>query len=365
MEASEMVAQMASRFEGVVYVDNQVQVETDIETRVKPAFTKVTQYLTNAVQKLPIFGVALVVIVLFWMIANLATRWDMPYQRLGLNRLLQNLIRQFLRKGIFLLGVLLALDIMDLTALVGAMLGTAGVVGLAIGFAFKDIVENYLAGLLLSIRRPFGLNDLVLIESHEGRVIRLTSSELILMTLEGNHVRIPNAMVFKSFIYNFSINPRRRFDFGVGVGVDEDLVDVNAHGCGALQIMEGVMPEPGPFMRVEELGDYNVLVRFFGWVDQRTADFAKVRSEAIRRVKAALDDAGVAMPEPVQTIRVKRVKEEAAQTELAPQSDLKRPEDRDAAGMDISPDTQLDNQINEDLATTQESNLLTEDDAKL
>ena len=104
-----------------------------------------------------------------------------------------------------LFGVLLALDILDLTALVGAVLGTVGVVGLAIGFAFKDIVENYLAGLLLSIRRPFALNDLVLIESHEGRVVRLTPSELILMTLEGNHVRIPNATVFKSFIYNFSI----------------------------------------------------------------------------------------------------------------------------------------------------------------
>lgn len=70
MEASEKVAQMVSRFEGVVYVDNQVQVETDIETRVKPAFTKVKQYLTNTVQKLPIFGVALLVINLFWLMAH-------------------------------------------------------------------------------------------------------------------------------------------------------------------------------------------------------------------------------------------------------------------------------------------------------
>ena len=360
MEASENVTQMVSRFEGVIYVDNQLQVETDIETRVKPALTKVKQYLANTVQKLPIFGVALVVIVLFWLIAHLATRWDLPYQRLGLNRLLQNLIRQFLGKGIFLLGVLLALDILDLTALVGAMLGTAGVVGLAIGFAFKDIVENYLAGLLLSIRRPFGLNDLVVIESHEGRVIRLTSSELILMTLDGNHVRIPNATVFKSFIYNFSINPRRRFSFGVGVGVNEDLVDVRLRGCDALQKMDGVMADPAPFMLVEDLGDYNVLVRFFGWVDQRTADFAKVRGEAIRQVKTTLEDAGVEMPEPIQTIRMERVKPEPAETEAAPASRVKTAVDRDIAGVDVSPDTQLDDQISEDLAATQEPNLLTE-----
>ena len=181
------------------------------------------------------------------------------------------------------------------------------------------------------------------------------------MTLDGNHIRIPNAMVFKSFICNFSINPRRRFDFGVGVGVDEDLVDVQAHGCGVLREMEGVMAKPAPFMLVEDLGDYNVLVRFFGWVDQRTADFAKVRSEAIRQVKTALDDAGVAMPEPVQTIRMERVRVKPAETKAASTTGVESAVDRDAARMDVSPDTQLDDQINEDLATTQETNLLTEE----
>ena len=353
-EVSEKVAQLVSRFEDVIYVDNQLQVETDVETRVKPALVRVKQYLANTLLKLPIIGVALAVIVLFWMISRFVTRWELPYQKLGLNRLLRNLIRQFLRKGIFLIGVLIAFDILDLTALAGAVLGTAGVIGLAIGFAFKDIVENYLAGLLLSIRRPFGLNDLVLIESHQGRVIRLTSSELILMTLDGNHVRIPNATVFKSFIYNYSINPRRRFDFGVGVGVNEDLVDVQEVGCGVLRKMEGVMAEPAPFMITEDLGDFNVLIRFFGWVDQRTADFAKVRGEAIRRVKLALDEAGVDMPEPVQTIRLQRVRT------ATPESRAQTAAGREADSVDVSPDRQLEAQIKEDLADPSESNLLIE-----
>ena len=267
-EISEKIAQLVSRFEDVIYVDNQIQVETDVETRVKPALSRAKQYLTDIMQKLPIIGVALAVMVMFWLISRVVTHWDLPYQKLGLNRLLRNMICQFLRKGIFLLGVLLAFDILDLTALAGAVLGTAGVIGLAIGFAFKDIVENYLAGLLLSIRRPFGLNDLVLIESHQGRVIRLTSSELILMTLEGNHVRIPNATVFKSFIYNYSINPRRRFDFGVGVGVNEDLVDVQEYGCGVLRQMEGVLAEPAPFMTTIDqpsLSAYIKMAATFFW----------------------------------------------------------------------------------------------------
>jgi hypothetical protein len=76
------------------------------------------------------------------------------------------------------------------------------------------------------------------------------------------------------------------------VGVNEDLLDVQEYGCLAMQKMQGVMEDPVPFMIVEDLGDSNVLVRFFGWVDQRNADFAKVRGEAIRRVKLALDEAG-------------------------------------------------------------------------
>jgi len=359
-DASEKVAQLVSRFEGVIYVDNQVQVETDVETRVKPALARAKQYLKNAVRKLPVIGVALAVMVLFWLIALLVTHWDLPYQRLGLNRLLRSLVRQFLRKGIFLLGVLLAFDIMDMTAMIGAVLGTVGVVGLAIGFAFKDIVENYLAGVLLSIRRPFDLNDLVLIDSHQGRVIRLTASELILMTLEGNHVRIPNATVFKSFIYNYSINPRRRFDFVVGVAVNVDLVDLREHGCAVLQKMKGVMVDPAPFMIVEELGDYNVLVRFFGWVDQRTADFAKVRGEAIRRVKLALDEAGIDMPEPIQTIRLQQAGAAPSETTAAPEPPAESAAEREHETVDVSPDTQLEEQIREDIAATHESNLLTE-----
>lgn len=180
------------------------------------------------------------------------------------------LLSSSLRKGLLLLGVFLALDILDLTVLAGAMLGTAGVVGLAIGFAFNDIIENDLAGLLLSVRRPFDIHYLVRIEFHMGWV-RFTPSELVLMTLEGNHVRLPNAMVFKSFIYNYNIKPLRRFDFGVGVGVDEDLAEVQTKGCGVLREMAGTMADPAPFMRVEGLGDFNVLVRIAANTTGRSA----------------------------------------------------------------------------------------------
>ncbi len=107
-------------------------------------------------------------------------------------------------------------------------------------------------------------------------------------------------------------------------------------------------------MIIEELGDFNVLARFFSWIDQRAADFAKVRGEAIRRIKLALDEAGVDMPEPVQTIRLQR--DRAATLESRTESATRR----EAESVDVSPVTQLDAQINEDLADPYESNLLIE-----
>jgi small-conductance mechanosensitive channel len=124
--------------------------------------------------------------------------------------------------------------------------------------------------------------------------------------------------------------------------------------------MECVMAEPAPFMIVEKLGDFNVLVRFFGWIDQRKADFAKVRGEAIRQVKLALDEAGVNMPEPIQTIRLEQDRATQSETTATPSLRVQGHEGRETKTVDVSPDTQLDDQIKEDLSATHEPNLLTE-----
>lgn len=359
-EARRKAEELVSRFEGVVYVTNDVEVESEVEGRIDPAVAKLQQYLGKVLDQLPVIGVALVVVFSFWLLSLLVARWDAPYRRLRINPLLHGLIRQLLRSGVVLVGILLALEILDVTAVAGAIVGAAGLAGLAIGFGFRDIVENYLSGVLLSLRSPFTVNDLVRIDEHEGRVVRLTSREMVLMTMDGNHVRIPNSLVFKSVIHNFTRNPRRRFDFAVGVGVGEDLLMVQDVGCATLRAMKGVMDEPGPFMRVAALGEFNVIVQFFGWVDQRTADFLKVQSEAIRLVKAALDEAGIAMPEPIQTVRSR---------EILPPETVESPKIRAvphefvAEGVketDVSLDRQLDEQIEEDLAVSDEKNLLTD-----
>ena len=123
-------------------------------------------------------------------------------------------------------------------------------------------------------------------------------------SLDGNHLRLPNAMVFRSVTLNYTRNPSRRFEIDVGIGVNEDLLAAQEIGIAELARIDGVMPEPPPRALIVALGDSNVQMRFHGWVDQRTHDFLQVRSEAIRCVKLALDGAGMDMPEPICRVQL-------------------------------------------------------------
>ena len=111
-------------------------------------------------------------------------------------------------------------------------------------------------------------------------------------------------MVFRSVSLNYTRNPSRRFEIDVGIGVNEDLLLAQEIGCAELGGVDGVMAEPPPRALIVALGDSNVQMRFHGGVDQRAHDFGQVRSEAIRRVKLALESAGMDMPEPIYRVQL-------------------------------------------------------------
>tara|TARA_R110002096_G_scaffold44524_9_gene119894 strand:+ start:51699 stop:52694 length:996 start_codon:yes stop_codon:yes gene_type:complete len=311
-----------------------------VNEQVADSWGRFTGKVDSFVEYLPILGIALCVIVAFSLLASLVRRWDGPFRVFSASTLLRAVLRNIAATILVLTGIFIALDLLDATKIVGAVLGAAGVLGLALGFAFKDIVENYLASILLAVRRPFRARDHVIIGGHEGKVMSLTLRETVLMTLSGNHLSLPNGAVFKSVITNFTRNPRRRFEFGVGAGTNEDLTAAQELGVATLTAMKGVSDDPGPFSRVDELGDSSVTLRFFGWVDQREHDFMRVRSEAIRKVKIAFDNAEIEMPEPMYRVALIQGTAPAADAGMAKQS--KPAVSRD---LDTSRDDDIDRQI--------------------
>ncbi len=342
---------LAQRVEGVARVEDKIEVIVDPRQRLRPVLENSWDRLITLVSYLPLLGISLLLFILFFFLSRWAGRLDFVFERLSSNRFAQDLLRQAARVVVILIGVLIALEILDATALVGAVLGTAGVFGLALGFAFRDLVENYIASVLLSIRQPFSPNDHVTIDDREGKVLRLTSRATILMTLDGNHLRIPNSQVYKGVILNYSRNPLRRFDFGVGVGVGEDLTEAQRLGIEALEAMPGVLVDPPVQALIGELGDSNVLLRFYAWVDQRQASFSKVKSEAIRHVKTVLEDAGMDLPEPIYRLHMVQpsaVPEASATATEAPSSTSPN------VDADIAPENHLERQIAEDRATSED-----------
>ncbi len=361
--AAERAVDLARRTAGVAEVIDGVDVSTDVRRRLQPALDKVRTLGTRVVESIPLILAALLILLLFWGLSRLAVRWSAPYERVFRTRFLRDIARQVIGAVILLVGALLALDVLDATALVSAVLGTAGVLGLAVGFAFRDLVENYIASILLSLRQPFAPNDHVVIGSHEGKVLRLTSRATILMTLDGNHLRIPNADVFKGVVLNYSRNPLRRFNFSVGVGAGEDLLEAQRIGLGVLAGMSAVIAEPKPLALVQELGDSSVVLCFFAWVDQRESDFAKARSEAIRLVKVAFDDAGVDMPEPIYRLQVQRRPVGGGETKPQPSPAVRRTTPDGGSRteqQDLSADDTIDRQMEDERRREGDADLLDE-----
>ncbi|MCC7327862.1 MAG: mechanosensitive ion channel [Burkholderiales bacterium] len=295
---------LTRRVEGVVEVRDQIVESRDLRKRLAQMRDRVIAQLLNFVTYLPLLIVAGLVLALFWWIAGLIAGSKRLSRRFGRNPFMLDLMRQIVRIVTVGMGLLLALEILDASTLVGSLLGVAGIFGLAVGFALRDTVENYIASLLLSLRQPFSRDDLVSIEEFEGRVLRLNARATIMLTLDGNHLRIPNAKVYKAVIVNYTRNPKRRFHFDIGVDTEQNLAAAQQLAASTLVEMDGIERDPPPVCTVEALGESNVVLRVFGWVDQTKAEFLKVRSESIRLVKGAFDRAGVVMPEPIYNLRI-------------------------------------------------------------
>jgi small conductance mechanosensitive channel len=358
-EDRDRAGELAEQVAGVAYVDNRMEVERSLAKRMAPAAERFREKGTAFIQFLPVLVVGLLILALTGLAAVGVGRPAIPFDWITRNPFANNLLRHAARTVVLLTGVLLALELLGATALVGAVLGTAGLAGLAVGFAFRDIVENYLAGVILSLRQPFAPQDHIEIGGHEGRIVRLTGRETVLMTLDGNHVRIPNSTVFKGVMTNFTRNPRRRFLVRVGIAPWEDVSRALEVGKDTLRSLPGVLATPAVSARVQELGDSSVDLRFAGWVDQTSTDFGKVRSEAIRAVKEAFEDAGVATPPPEYGVRI--LSDEEGRPEPGPDTAAPAPvpRTRTPAEPDVSPDTTIEEEITRELETSTDENLLT------
>ncbi|MCK4861473.1 MAG: mechanosensitive ion channel family protein, partial [Rhodobacteraceae bacterium] len=251
---------------------------------------------------LPLAMVALVVFALIVFVGFFIARRKQPWNQIAPNAFIADIYRQVIRVAAIIAAVVVSLDIIGATALLSTILGAAGIIGLAIGFAVRDTVENFIASILLSMRQPFRPNDLIEINGDTGKVIRLTSRATILLSLDGNHIRIPNATVFKSRIINYSRNDERRFTYELGIAPDADMTKAREIVLEALGQMPFVLTAPSPNVWVDSLAASSITLKVTAWFNQRNSSGSLAKGEAINITKHALEQAGISLPEPTYRV---------------------------------------------------------------
>ncbi|HYO26227.1 MAG TPA: mechanosensitive ion channel domain-containing protein [Lacipirellulaceae bacterium] len=331
----EWAAQLASKTQDVVAVVNLLEVMDKAVWDFSPAWEQLRSMTRTIIQSLPGMAMAILVFAVTWLLMQLAIRMARrAADRRVDNPLLREVVAKTVAVPVALLGLYFAMQVSGLTKLAATVLGGTGIIGLVIGIAFRDIAENFLASILISIQRPFHPGDLILVADQQGYVQKVTSRGTVLMTLEGNYVQVPNATIYKSIIRNFTANPNTRLDFTVGLSYQDDAATAQEAIRRVLLEHDAVLDDPEPLVLVEELALVPPVVRLhaYFWINGREHSSLKVRSALVRLSIRALQAAGLTMPDAPRTAPESAKVREPLQLEdrQGPRSD--RAEPRRAVG---------------------------------
>jgi len=303
--AIDQAAGIAQRVTGVVTVQNRLQRNLQVENNLNPALAGVHDKATELVRLAPLVGVAIVIALLVGSLGYFIARRRKLLLRIAPNPFLAEVMATAIRFTFVIAGIVLALDIVGATALLGAVLGGAGVIGIALGFAVRDTIDNYVSSLMLSLRQPFRANDKVSIDDKEGRVLRLTSRATILITADGNHLRIPNSAVFRAVIVNFSSNPQRRVQFDLPFDIHADPACSVEAVLNSIRAQDFVLKTPEPKVELVDMAaGPNPVLRGFGWIDQTNTDPGKARTVLMQAAACALRDGGYGVADALYHVKI-------------------------------------------------------------
>jgi small-conductance mechanosensitive channel len=285
------------RVEGVRLVLNQTNTDEEQMTAWEFAGQELGTIGHYFARKWLVILLSLGIVAGSWLLAQFfASRSETILAPFVHNVLLRSVVGSIISALLIIGGLTLALATLRLTQAVMSVVGVSGLVVLAVGFAFRDITENFIASVLLGLRRPFQIGDYVTIAGQSGLVKSLNTRATVLVTLEGNHVRIPNATIFKEILVNWTASPSFRNTFDVVVPNEASTADAVEALNRALKGTKGVLEEPPPRALVEALEPGGIRLRAYLWSPTRDVDWFQVMSEAKLRAKVALQQAGVIGP---------------------------------------------------------------------
>jgi len=293
----------ANRTEGVIAVVNDIELRATDQWDLQPAVDEAVGLYDQFIRALPKITIALVLLLITWALVRITTSLAVRAMKNKVNNpFVLRMSARLFAIPVLVVGIYLVLQLTGLTQLALTLIGGTGLMGLVIGIAFKDIAENFLASILISIERPFKIGDYIQVDGHEGVVQSVTTRGTVIMTLDGNHIHIPNAIVYKNTIVNVTANPNIRKHFTVGIGYGDRITEAQQIALDVMQGHAAVLAEPEPQVLVDNLGAATVNLEVYFWVNGQQNSPAKVKSAVIRLIKRAYDEAQISMPDEAREV---------------------------------------------------------------
>ncbi len=271
---------------------------------------KLNGWLETFVSNVPNLAIALAIVVFFGVVSGPAAKLFGRFsKRVGATSAIAALTSSMARVAVVLLGAVVALGVMGLDKTIFSMLAGAGIVGIAVGFAFQDLAANLIAGVAMGIRKPFHVDDQVETNGYFGVVHRLNLRNTLVRTFDGRTVVIPNKEVFENPLINYSMSAKRRVDVEVGVAYETELRRAVEVAGDAVRALDFALQDEPVEVFAEEFGGSSIdlVVRF--WIDvPGDVIHPEAKHHAIVAIHEAFREHEIEIPFPIRTLDLGRAR---------------------------------------------------------
>ncbi len=260
----------------------------------------VVGFVNTVINKLPALFLAILVFAVAFLLAKVVKAWaQRSILKSGSNEGAMNIVGKTAYIGTIILGLTVALKILeiDISFIVAAM-------GFGLGFAMKDILENYFSGVLILVQKPFNVGDVIKAGNFVGKVEEIAARATFLRVFDGQRVIIPNSTMISSAVINYSSFPERRVNIDFYVSYDTDLQKATSLVTQLMKESTKIMQQPAPYITMKGYGDSNIdLVAHF-WVDRSQANWIELSSQMKQQILETLNANNIGVSYPVMTLNM-------------------------------------------------------------
>jgi small-conductance mechanosensitive channel len=248
---------------------------------------------------LPYLVVGIVVFSVFVLLSRLTKRLlTSGMKRTRVDAALSYLLARMASAAVVIFGFLVASVIIFPTFSPGDLIAGLGITSVALGFAFKDILQNFLAGILILWQRPFKVGDLIRVKSYEGTVENINVRATYLKTSDNERVVLPNGDVYQDAILVRTAYPSRRVSFTLEIGYRNSIEEAREVIHRSLEEVPGVLKKPEPLVYISNLASPLIELTVYFWIDSKSSRVSEVKDRVASAIKSAIDDSSIDLPYP-------------------------------------------------------------------